>query len=117
MDFRGEGLVNAIHLSWDIRWRRFYNTRDSFEPRSHKDWSEVGMGEVLKPGGAYHIAPNSMLRLIWRVGEAEPAEEMISAAFTSYIVEDLREFGFFVQQQGVREIGCFSFVFQRPMFV
>ena len=96
MDFRGQGLVNAIHLSWTIKWRRLRNNRASFEPRSHEDWDDAAVGgvreEEVSPGGPIQIAPNAMLRLIWRAGDAEPAEEMISAAFTSYTLNNLRKF-------------------------
>ncbi|KAL5109661.1 hypothetical protein TcWFU_000266 [Taenia crassiceps] len=86
MDFRGQGLINAIHLSWTIKWRR-YRMGSSFEPQSNTIWDdEVGMEAV----DSLQIAPNVMLRLIWSAGNAETAENMITAAFTSYTLENLR---------------------------
>ncbi|KAL5962140.1 hypothetical protein TSMEX_010140 [Taenia solium] len=86
MDFRGQGLINAIHLSWTIKWRR-HHMGSSFEPQSNTIWDEEVGIEAVDP---LQIAPNVMLRLIWTVGNAEPAENMISAAYTSYTLKNLR---------------------------
>ncbi|EUB61910.1 peptide (FMRFamide/neurokinin-3)-like receptor [Echinococcus granulosus] len=85
-DFRGQGLINAIHLSWTIKWRR-HHIRSSFEPQSHTDWDEGEVG--VEAVESLQVAPNVMLRLIWSAGDAEPAENMISAAFTSYTLKEL----------------------------
>lgn len=61
----------------------------SFEPQSNTIWDEeVGMEAV----DSLQIAPNVMLRLTWTADNAESAENMISAAFTSYTLKNLRKF-------------------------
>ncbi|VDM30580.1 unnamed protein product [Hydatigera taeniaeformis] len=86
MDFRGQGLINAIHLSWTIKWRR-HRMGGYFDPQGHTKWDEeVG----VEAAESLQKDPNAMLRLIWTAGDAEPAEIMISATFTSYTLENLR---------------------------
>lgn len=107
MDFRGQGLVKAIYLSWSIKWRcqRSASSRP-FGPQNQVGWyddSDDGTARALEneesvigvpgEGAPLPMAPNVMLRLIWWEGDSEPAEEMISASFSSYTLQNLRESG------------------------
>ncbi|VDO10184.1 unnamed protein product [Rodentolepis nana] len=92
VDFRGQGLVKAIRLSWRIKWRRQRTSQRQvgwYDGDSDDSEDEV----IVESGeGVNHLpeAPNVMLRLIWWEGDSEPAEEMISASFSSYTLHNLR---------------------------
>ncbi|VDO10059.1 unnamed protein product [Rodentolepis nana] len=92
-DFRGQGLVKAIRLSWRIKWRRQRTSQRQvgwYDGDSDDSEDEV----IVESGeGVNHLpeAPNVMLRLIWWEGDSEPAEEMISASFSSYTLHNLRK--------------------------
>lgn len=93
MDFRGQGLVKAIRLSWHIKWRRQRTSQRQVgwydgDPDDSADKVTVENGEDVN---LLPETPNVMLRLIWWEGESEPAEETISASFSSYTLQNLRK--------------------------
>ncbi|KAM7537812.1 hypothetical protein Aperf_G00000062568 [Anoplocephala perfoliata] len=104
VDFRGQGLVKAIHLSWIIKWRSQRSaSSQSFVPQNQVGWyddsddstgrgseNEESVMTMRDEGVPLPVAPNVMLRLIWWEGDSEPAEEMISASFSSYTLQNLR---------------------------
>ncbi|KAM3178055.1 hypothetical protein ACTXT7_003303 [Hymenolepis weldensis] len=92
VDFRGQGLVKAIRLSWYIKWRRQRTSQRQVgwydgDPDDSADKVTLENGEDVN---LLPETPNVMLRLIWWEGDSEPAEEMISASFSSYTLQNLR---------------------------
>uniref|UniRef100_A0A5K3EXG5 Protein-tyrosine-phosphatase n=1 Tax=Mesocestoides corti TaxID=53468 RepID=A0A5K3EXG5_MESCO len=84
IDFHGQGLKNAIKLSWTVKWRRLRRITTSFE--HSRGWADDSDNEA----SVLDIAPNVMFRLIWRADDTEPAEEVISGGFKSYTLKGLR---------------------------